>query len=96
MKILAIEKQVPGTTADDFRPYLASEAGMLWELYQSGAVREFYFRQDQNTAVLVLECANVEQAQSVLSTLPLVREGLIAFDVIPLRPYAGFARLFAT
>ena len=41
----------------------------------------------------MLECANVEEAQGVLTTLPLVKAGLITFDIIPLRPYPGFARL---
>jgi hypothetical protein len=95
MKILAIEKQVPGISVDQFQPYLGAEAERVWDLYQVGNLREFYFRQDQATAVLVLEYASVEEAQKVLDTLPLVREGLITFDVIPLRAYPGFARLFA-
>ena len=95
MKILAIEKQVPGITADQFQPYLDAEAEKVWDLHQADTLREFYFRQDQTTAVLVLECANLEEAQKALDMLPLVQEGLIAFDVIPLRPYPGFARLFA-
>jgi hypothetical protein len=45
-------------------------------------------------AVLVLECTDVEEANEVLNTLPLVKEGLITFDFIPLAPYPGFARLF--
>jgi hypothetical protein len=45
--------------------------------------------------VLVLECAGVSEAREVLATLPLVKEGLITFDLIPLVPYPGFARLFA-
>jgi hypothetical protein len=45
--------------------------------------------------VLILECADIEEAREVLNTLPLVKEGLITFDVIPLVPYPGFSRLFA-
>jgi len=30
----------------------------------------------------------------MLGTLPLVQAGLIAFEVIPLKPYPGLARLF--
>jgi len=41
-----------------------------------------------------LECADVVEAESLLTTLPLVRAGLIAFEVIPLVPYPGFERLF--
>jgi hypothetical protein len=31
----------------------------------------------------------------ILADLPFVREGLIAFDLIPLRAYPGFERLFS-
>ncbi|MFN2269616.1 MAG: muconolactone Delta-isomerase family protein [Anaerolineae bacterium] len=94
MKILALEKKVPGVTEDAFRPYRKEEAARVWELYQAGTFRELYFRQDESSAVLILECDNVEEAKDFLNTLPLVREGLIAFDVIPLVPYPGLARLF--
>jgi len=42
-----------------------------------------------------LECDSSDEAASILATLPYVREGLIAFDLIPLKAYPGFARLFA-
>lgn len=96
MRILAIEKEVPGVTDEQFQPHLKAEAFRAWELYQAGVIRELYFRADRPDAVLVLECASVEAASEALSTLPLVKAGLIAFDLIPLKPYPGFARLFAT
>jgi hypothetical protein len=43
---------------------------------------------------LILECADVEEANQLLDSLPLVQEGLIEFEVIPLVPYPGFERLF--
>lgn len=94
MKIIAIERELPETAEEDFAPHLAAEAAQVWELYRSGVFRELYFRQDQPTAVLVLECADIDEATSILDTLPLVSEGLIAFDIIPLIPYPGFSRLF--
>ncbi len=94
MKILAIEKEMPNIAAEDFAPHLDAEAARVWELRQAGIIRELYFRQDEHCAVLMLECANVEEAHAVLNTLPLVKEGLITFEVIPLVPYSGFARLF--
>ena len=95
MKLIALEREVSGTTAEQFQPHLEAEAVRVWELYQAGVFRELYFRQDRSEAVLVLECADVEEANHVLGTLPLVREGLISFEVIPLIPYPGFSRLFA-
>jgi len=94
MKILAIEREVPGIEESKFKPFLKQEAAMVWELYQAGVIRELYFRQDQTSAVLILECEDVKDANSALNSLPLVREGLIAFDIIPLRAYPGFSRLF--
>ena len=94
MKILAIEKEFAGKTAEDFQPYLEAEAIRVWELYKKGVIREIYFRADQTSAVLILECENLEEAKEKLSTLPLVQEDLIYFDFIPLAPYPGFERLF--
>jgi hypothetical protein len=73
---------------------LKAEAARLWELYQSGQVRESYFRQNRSEAVLILECHDTEEAQTLLDSLPLVRAGLIRFEIIPLVPYPGFERLF--
>jgi muconolactone delta-isomerase len=96
MKVLAIEQNVPGVTAEAFTPRLKrAEAARAWELYQAGVIRELYFRQDWPGAVLILECADVAGAHAALDSLPLVSAGLIAFEVIPLAPYPGFARLFA-
>jgi muconolactone delta-isomerase len=95
MKILAIEKEVAGVTDEEFAPHLKAEAARAWELHQAGVVRELYFRADWPGAVLVLECAGVEEAADVLNTLPLVKAGLITFDIIPLKAYPGFSRLFA-
>ena len=45
--------------------------------------------------VLILECGGTAHAEEILSSLPLVREKLITFELIPLKAYPGFARLFA-
>ena len=94
MKFLAIEKEMKGVSPKDFQPYLKAEAKRALELYQEGIVRELYFREDETSAVLVLECLNMDEAKKVLNSLPLVREGLISFEIIPLIPYPGFSRLF--
>jgi muconolactone delta-isomerase len=94
MKILAFEHEIPGAIAEAFGCFEQEEARKAWELHQAGLLRELYFRADQSTAVLVLECDSVEEANKILAEMPFVREGLIAFDLIPLKAYPGFARLF--
>jgi muconolactone delta-isomerase len=95
MKFLALERELPGAPAEAFHPLLKEEARRVWELQQSGVLREIYFNADQHTAVLVLECSDRETARHLLARLPLVQAGLIEFDLITLVPYDGFARLFA-
>ncbi len=95
MKLLALEVEQSSLTAADFQPHLEAEARRVWELQQSGQLREIYFNADRHTAVLVLECTNIEAARHLLATLPLVLAGLITFELIPLAPYDGFAHLFA-
>ena len=95
MKILAIERDLPGIDTAAMLPLLQAEASRAYDLVQAGVFREIYFCADRPSAVLILECANVEEAEQVLATLPLVQAGFIAFDILPLAPYPGFARLFA-
>ena len=95
MLILAIEVEKSGASAEDFQPLLAEEARKVWELYQDEFIREMYFRADQALAVLMLECKDIEEAKDRLAELPLVNAGLIDFDLVPLIPYPGLARLFS-
>jgi hypothetical protein len=94
MKILALEKEIPGIPDDAYEPHLKAEALKAWEYYQSGVIRELYFRSDWPGAVLILECRDTDEARQMLGQLPLVKNHLIAFDIIPLLPYPGFSRLF--
>ena len=94
MRILALERELPGAPADDFKRLGKAEAARAWELYQAGVIRELYFRQDRPEAVLILECADAEEAGAALATLPLIDARRIAFEINPLAPYPGFARLF--
>lgn len=94
MKILAIEKDAAGFDESKLNSLLKPEARQVWNLYKNGTVREIYFTQNDHRAVLVLECKNETVAKSILNTLPLVKEKLIQFEILPLQAYDGFERLF--
>ena len=95
MQFIALEIETPTASSEDFEPHLKAEAQHVWKLQQQGLIREAYFRVDQHTAVLILECANLTEALELTSGFPLVQHGLIRFDIIPLAPYSGLSRLFA-
>ena len=95
MRIVALEVEINSGRTTQWSDLATAEAARLWELVQAGVVRETHFRSDRPEAVLMLECADLDEARLHLETLPFVREGLIRFELIGLRPYPGFARLFA-
>jgi muconolactone delta-isomerase len=94
MKILAVEKENPAITKEQLNQLLKEEAKKVWELVQSGIIREIYFTKDEHCAVIILECEDGDEAKSILNTLPLVKEGFISFEITPLVPYDGFERLY--
>jgi muconolactone delta-isomerase len=95
MKVLALEKELSHPTPEAYQPFLLQEAARVWELQQAGVIREAYFQAGQYTAVLVVECEDASAAREALQTLPLVKAGLIDFEIIPLVAYSGFMRLFS-
>lgn len=94
MKIIALEIKNPKTSTESFSRYAKEEALRVHELWQDGFIREMYFRDDQDAAVLVIEDEDTESARNKLNRLPFVKHGLISFEVIPVKPYPGFERLF--
>ena len=95
VKVLAVGHAQSGVGWEHIAPYVGEEARHVWELYESDRVREFYLRADhQPGVVLIFECDDATEAERLVAELPIVRAGLLNFEVVPLRPYAGLRQLF--
>jgi len=94
MKVLALGRDLVAQDDARFAELRPAEARVVWELQQGDVLREVYFRADRPNGVLVFEVPDVAAARAAIDSLPLVAAGLIDFDLVPLRPYPGFARLF--
>lgn len=95
MKILALEKEIDPAT--DWRKHahlLEEEARLVWQFQKSGFIRDIAFTRETNKAVITLECKDEVEARQLLDQLPLVAGGLITFEIIGLKAYTGFDRLF--
>ncbi len=92
MKFIAIERELKDANRTCDQNLLKEEAYSVNELMNNDILREIYFTENKN-AVLILECTNKEQALKTLSSLPLVKNGIIAFDVFSLMPYTGLSRI---
>src|SRR5579864_5214710 len=95
MKILVLPKPIEGVPREELLQHAAAEIQAVWELYAQGICREFYTRANEpGRVVMMFECVTVEAAKEALATLPFARLHLIDFDLIPLAPFKGLARLF--
>jgi hypothetical protein len=52
------------------------------------------YTRDEARKVWALECPSMGEAREILSTFPYVQNKLITFELIPLKAYPGFERLF--
>jgi hypothetical protein len=92
-RILAVDRLGAGVTRAAVDAYGAEEARHLWALIKAGVVREAHRRTDRPGAVLLLETAGVAEAFRVVGGFPLVRAGVVSYDLIPVGAFTGLDAL---
>ena len=95
MKFLAMSRRCPGVSDAQVAAHATPEALQAFRLMRAGVFEQLYFSRDWRGAVLVIQAASHGDAEAALATLPMVAEGLIAFDLYQLDPYDHYLRLFA-
>lgn len=93
VQVLALDRILPGATEDKLKALLPEEARQALNLYLGGHLRQWYFRQDRPGAIFVLEVNSLDEARQLLAGLPLVRAGLVDYDLVPIGPYIPLATL---
>jgi hypothetical protein len=94
MQILALSRRLPGTTPERLATLAADEARVAHALVAEGVVRSIHMCPERPGSMLVMECADLEAAHAALGRLPMVRDGLITFELTRMLPYTGFEVLF--
>ena len=95
MQILAIDKVPAGVTEEALAPHLPQEVAQTLSLYLEDKIRAFYFRKDRPGVVFMMESESMEEARKILNQLPLVKEDLLDFDLIPIGPLKPLELLLA-
>jgi len=90
-EFLALVRRSPRFAESEFAPHLAPEAVRVRQLYADGVIRRIWSRLDVPGAAIVLEAESLEKIDELLDSLPLKAIGMLEIDVIPLKPYRGFA-----
>ena len=94
MMILVITHDKPDTKWNEYGTLLKEEAKEIWSLQKNGSIRSIWFRKDTREAIIMFEGSSIKTIMKILKQLPLVKENLITFEIMPLETYDGYERLF--
>lgn len=93
--VLAILTSKPGVTREQILSIIPNEVRATVKLYLDGKIREWYSRGDGRGVVFLLDSKNVEDAQALMDSLPLSKEGLMDYEYIPVGPLMPLRALIA-
>lgn len=95
MQILVVARIKAGISIDQVLPLVGPEAAKAWEYYANSQIRQMYYIEDMSGAVMIWEGESVEAVTAAAQKLPMYEGGVLELEVLPLKPYTGFASLFA-
>lgn len=95
-RTLAIGTLKPGWTPDRLRPVMPAEVRDTLSLYLSGAIDQWYIQKDRPGVVFILNETDPVKVKAKLDALPLVKNGLMEFQTMPLGPLAPLGLLIGS
>jgi len=92
-RILAIGTIRPGADLQQVRRILPGEMQATAELYLQGKIDQWYSLQGRPGVVFILNVTDPAMAKEMLEALPLGREHLMSFELVPLGPLTPLRQL---
>ena len=96
MQAFVIARVVEGAPMEQVLPLVKPEAAKVWELYNDEKLRTIHYISDMSGVVMLWEISSLEALEAELQKLPMIEAGMLACEVIPIKPYTGFTELFAS
>lgn len=84
--VLAIGLLTGGRSAPNFKEIMPSEVKDTVGLYLAGKIDQWWVQKDKPGVVFLLNAASTAEAEALLANLPLVKAGLMHFDLTALGP----------
>ena len=92
-RILAIGTIQPGADLQQVCRILPGEMQATAELYLQGKIDQWYSLQGRPGVVFILNVTDPAMAKEMLEALPLGREHLMSFELVPLGPLTPLRQL---
>jgi hypothetical protein len=87
-RVLAIGRLTHAPGAPDVQSLMPTEVRDTVDLYLGGKIAQWYVAKDAPGVVFILDVRSTDEARALTSGLPLVKAGLMQFQLIPLGPLA--------
>ena len=94
-EVMVIVTAKQGVTRQQIMDVMPAEIRATVKLYLDGQIRHWYSRGDGRGVVLFLDVKTVDEAHTVMETLPLAKENLIDHEYIPVGPLVPLAGLIS-
>ena len=94
MQFLMIATIKPNTPKRKVIELIRLEAAAAFKLYAREIVRSIHFKADMSGAVMLMEADTQAEIEKALDTLPMVHQGVLSTEIIPLKPYDAYVKLF--
>jgi hypothetical protein len=94
MKVFAIASAKPTLTPEKIQQHMPNEVPATLKLYLEGKVEQFWFREKAGP-IFLMNVDSVEQAKATLDALPLVADGLMSYELMPVGPLVPLGMLIA-
>ncbi|TPG40514.1 hypothetical protein EAH79_11450 [Sphingomonas koreensis] len=95
-KVIAIGHVTAKWTPEALQTVMPREVRETVALYLQGKLDQWFVRKDQPGVVFVFNSSDPREVHEMLEALPLGREGMMDFDLIPLGPLAPLGLLLGT
>lgn len=93
MKVLAIGSLVKPLSDERREVVLGKEVPHTLQLYLKGAIEQFWFRQDKPGPVFLMDVETIEEAKAIIDEMPLMIEGVAAYEYMQLGPLKPLGQL---
>src|SRR5690242_12077046 len=84
--VLVIETAKQGVTAQQIMAVIPAEIRATVKLYLDGKIRQWYSRGDGKGVIFLVDATTVDEARTLMETLPLAKEDLMDHEYIPVGP----------
>jgi hypothetical protein len=86
MKVMAIGSIKDPLTKEQQAHYMPNEVPQTLQLYLDGKMEQFWLRDNDKGVIFLMNVESVNEADRLLRALPLGRDEVLTFDLLPVGP----------